>query len=35
MEAEIITLLSDILQFIAINTIGNPNKSTDPLSSTV
>lgn len=33
MEAEIITLLSNSLQLIAINTIGNPNKSTDRLSS--
>jgi hypothetical protein len=32
MEAEIITLLSVFLQFIAIKHIGNPNKSTDRLS---
>jgi hypothetical protein len=33
MGGEIITLLSDILQFIAIKPIGNPNKSTDRLTS--
>jgi hypothetical protein len=32
MEAEITTLLSTSLQFIAIFIIGNPNKSTDRLS---
>ena len=32
MGGEIITLLTNNLQFIAIKPIGNPNKSTDRLS---